>query len=119
MNSLPFAICLTLGTSKTLTFELGDGETATIANVPIGATITLVEQFAKAKGYTVTINKLETDTVENYTVGVNPHFEVVNTKNAQPDTGVLLDSLPYILIIACVAAIGAFIVIRRRKNRED
>lgn len=109
----------TLGTSKTLTFELGDGETATIANVPIGATITLVEQFAKAKGYTVTINKLETDTVENYTVGVNPHFEVVNTKNAQPDTGVLLDSLPYILIIACVAAIGAFIVIRRRKNRED
>ena len=109
----------TLGTNNTLKFVLQDGQTATIENVPIGATITLVEQLAKAKGYTVTINKLETDTVENYTVGVNPHFEVVNTKNAQPDTGVFLDSLPYILIIACVAAIGAFIVIRRRKNRED
>ena len=109
----------TLGTNNTLKFVLQDGQTATIENVPIGATITLVEQLAKAKGYTVTINKLETDTVKDYTVGVNPYFEVVNTKNAQPDTGVLLDSLPYILIIACVAAIGAFIVIRRRKSRED
>lgn len=44
---------------------------------------------------------------------------ITNYKEATPDTGVLLDSLPYILIIACVAAIGAFIVIRRRKNRED
>ena len=44
---------------------------------------------------------------------------ITNHKEAHPDTGVLLDSLPYILIIACVAAIGAFIVIRRRKNRED
>lgn len=44
---------------------------------------------------------------------------ITNYKEASPDTGVLLDSLPYILIIACVAAIGAFIVIRRRKNRED
>ena len=43
----------------------------------------------------------------------------INHKDAHPDTGVLLDSLPYIMIIACVAAIGAFIVIRRRKNRED
>ncbi len=109
----------TLGESKTLTFELGDGETATIGNVPIGANITLVEQFAKDKGYTVTINNLETDTVEDYIVGLNPHFEVINTKNVPVDTGVLLDSLPYILIIACVAAIGAFIVIRRRKSRED
>ena len=52
-------------------------------------------------------------------MGVNPHFEVVNTKNTTPDTGVSLDALPYILIIACVAAIGAFVIIRRRKNRED
>lgn len=44
---------------------------------------------------------------------------ITNHKDTTPDTGVLLDSLPYILIIACVAAIGAFIVIRRRKNRED
>ena len=44
---------------------------------------------------------------------------ITNHKDTIPDTGVLLDSLPYILIIACVAAIGAFIVIRRRKNRED
>lgn len=44
---------------------------------------------------------------------------ITNHKDTTPDTGVLLDSLPYILIIACVAAIGAFIVIRRRKSRED
>ena len=109
----------TLGTGKTLMFELGDNENAKISNVPIGAKINFEEQFATDNGYTVTINDAATDKVENYVVGVEPHFEVVNTKNTTPDTGVLLDSLPYILIIACVAAIGAFIVIRRRKNRED
>ena len=109
----------TLGTGKTLTFELGDNGNATIANVPIGAKINFEEQFATDKGYTVTINNVATDKVENYVVGVNPHFEVVNTKNTTPDTGVSLDALPYILIIACVAAIGAFVIIRRRKDRED
>ena len=109
----------TLGTGKTLTFELGDNGNATIANVPIGAKINFEEQFATDKGYTVTINNVATDKVENYVVGVNPHFEVVNTKSISPDTGVSLDALPYILIIACVAAIGAFVIIRRRKARED
>ena len=109
----------TLGTGKTLTFELGDKGEAKISNVPIGAKINFEEQFATDKGYTVTINNVATDKVENYVVGVNPHFEVVNTRNTIPDTGVSLDALPYILIIACVAAIGAFVIIRRRKARED
>lgn len=79
---------------------------------------------------TATVRYADNETKKNPTLkfdfsGENNHLTgdavitITNEKNTTPDTGVLLDSLPYILIIACVAAIGAFIVIRRRKNRED
>ena len=42
-----------------------------------------------------------------------------NTKNVVPDTGVILDSLPYVLILAVVALGAAGVVIRRRRSRED
>ena len=91
----------------------------------VGYTTTAVcmvnnEKFADA---TVTYNAegnpvIEFDFTNNPLPG-DAEIIITNHKEAHPDTGVLLDSLPYILIIACVAAIGAFIVIRRRKNRED
>ena len=91
----------------------------------VGYTTTAVcmvnnEKFADA---TVTYNAegnpvIEFDFTNNPLPG-DAEITITNHKEAHPDTGVLLDSLPYILIIACVAAIGAFIVIRRRKNRED
>ena len=91
----------------------------------VGYTTTAVcmvnnEKFADA---TVTYNAEGNPVIEfDFTNNPLPGDAVIiitNHKDTTPDTGVLLDSLPYILIIACVAAIGAFIVIRRRKNRED
>ena len=57
----------------------------------------------------VTIASLTADT----------EITVENDRNTQPDTGVFVDSLPYILIIACVAGAAALFLIRRRKKRED
>ena len=109
---------------------------AELQNVLVNTKITWREDCV---GYTTTAvcmvnNKKFADATVTYNAEGNPVIEfdftnnplpgdaeitITNHKDAQPDTGVLLDSLPYILIIACVAAIGAFIVIRRRKNRED
>ena len=47
------------------------------------------------------------------------NLTVTNTKNAVPDTGILLDSLPYILILACVVAAGILVFVRRYRNRDD
>lgn len=49
----------------------------------------------------------------------NGTITITNEKNTTPDTGVFVDSLPYILIIACVAGVAALFLIRRRKKRED
>ena len=47
--------------------------------------------------------------------------EIVVTNNSTiiPDTGVILDSLPYVLILAVVALGAVGVVIRRRRSRED
>ena len=91
----------------------------------VGYTTTAVcmvnnEKFADA---TVTYNAegnpvIEFDFTNNPLPG-DAEIIITNHKEAHPDTGVSLDALPYILIIACVAAIGAFVIIRRRKARED
>ena len=41
-----------------------------------------------------------------------------NDKTVTVDTGVLLDTLPYILILG-VVAVGAILLIKKRRNRDD
>lgn len=102
------------------TFSLKHGENIVIEGVPVGKKIVLAE--TNAEQYTVSFN----DTVEtnrNYVnekgLKENTTINVTNHRNVSPDTGVLVDSLPYILIIACVAGAAALFLIRRRKKRED
>ncbi len=111
---------LAKGSQSDYTFNLKHGENIVIEGMPVGKKIVLAE--TNAEQYTVSFN----DTVEtnrNYVnekgLKADTEIAVVNYRYTQPDTGVFVDSLPYILIIACVAAAGAFVVIRRRKKRED
>ena len=68
-------------------------------------------------------NLEETQNSFNYTLpsdsteGIN--IEVTNTLEGVPDTGVILDSLPYVLIIALVAAAVLVVVIKKRRSIED
>ena len=104
------------------TFSLKHGEKIEIEGIPVGKQIVLAETNADKYGVrfgendkitsgprAVTIASLTADTV----------ITVENNWNTQPDTGVFVDSLPYILIIACVAGAAALFLIRRRKKRED
>ena len=103
--------------------SLANGESKEMVEIPYGTEVTITE-----KEYTGYETSYKVGTAETATSGLVATVTIdkdketvtfINHKDAHPDTGVLLDSLPYIMIIACVAAIGAFIVIRRRKNRED
>lgn len=108
------------GSQSDYIFSLKDGENIVIEGMPVGKKIVLAE--TNAEQYTVSFN----DTVEtnrNYVnekgLTADTEIAVVNYRYTQPDTGVFVDSLPYILIIACVAGVAALFLIRRRKKRED
>ena len=108
---------------ETYTFTLKHNEQYTIENVPIGGELTLTE--TDAIGYTVSAKygESEQNADENgtmkFTVSADDtNIVVTNNKEGYPDTGITLDSLPYIIILAVVIA-GAilFVIGRRRKYR--
>ena len=108
------------GSQSDYIFSLKHGENIVIEGMPVGKKIVLAE--TNAEQYTVSFN----DTVEtnrNYVnekgLTADTEIAVENYRYTQPDTGVFVDSLPYILIIACVAGVAALFLIRRRKKRED
>ena len=44
---------------------------------------------------------------------------MTNTLQEEPDTGIRLDSLPYVLILSLVAVGVSVSIIRRRRKRRD
>ncbi|MGN0704935.1 MAG: DUF5979 domain-containing protein [Lentihominibacter sp.] len=105
-------------------FSLSNGETITIPDLPLGATLTIKE--TNASGYKVTVG--ETD-VTNSITGDNGYsikipdssdqgisIVIVNTKDVNIDTGISLTSLPYILVLMTAAAGMLAIVLRRRHS---
>lgn len=112
----------TLTDSRTATFSLSHNKSVTLHDVPIGATLTIKEEGAD--GYTMYIDgtPVEGNTYTG-TYAVSGEGEnkvtVENNKEAIPDTGIVTDSLPYIVILACVVAIGAVVIVRRRGRRDE
>lgn len=111
----------TVGGEK-LTVLMKDKGEITLTNVPIGGTLVVTE--IEASGYQTSYKIGETEpqegNVARYIVPENGGtITFINHRNVSPDTGVFVDSLPYILMIACVAGVAALFLIRRRKKRED
>ena len=97
-------------------FYLKHGETFTITNLPYGVTYTVVEDDYRNDGYTTTttysdeINKKIDTSLDTVTI--------TNHKEATVDTGIMLDSLPYVLLLTvCVVCMVAFFV-KKRSARE-
>ena len=44
---------------------------------------------------------------------------VTNNFDGNPDTGVLLDTLPYLILLAVAVAGGVLVVVRKRKHRDE
>ncbi len=115
-------------TGKTITVSLGkdqstaEGEAAVWdIKIPAGAAVTVTED---AGDYTQTITG-QPEGAAAVTGGISftmPSADTTvifdNEKNIVPDTGVVLDTLPYVMILALVAA-GAVIFVRKRGRRAD
>lgn len=114
-------------------FTLKHGGTVTIKNLPVGTyTVTELEtSIGELKNYKTTWlldsgsdsdNKTENST-RTATVEMKSEKRTLNFTNEctlQPDLGVLLDTLPYIVILAVVAGGVALLMLRkRRKNDEE
>ena len=109
---------------KTASFRLANGERVTLT-LKKGSTITVTETGAEE--YTMTAaadgdplnvsNHSFTYTLPN---DGTPHFDLIvtNTKNVDIDTGISLDSLPYVLILALVA-VAVVVYIKRRRRPYD
>lgn len=115
-------------TGKTITVSLGKNQStaegeATVwdIKIPAGATVTVTED---AGDYTQTITG-QPEGAAAVTGGISFTMPSANTtvifdneKDIVPDTGVVLDTLPYVMILALVAA-GAVIFMRKRGRRAD
>lgn len=110
------------GSQSDYTFSLKHGESIEIKGIPVGKQIVLAETNADKYGVKFGENDMITSGPRAVTIAsltADTEITVENDRNTQPDTGVFVDSLPYILIIACVAGVAALFLIRRRKKRED
>lgn len=118
----------------TYTFKLKANENMKFTGVPVGTTITVKESAAKNyKGSAeITINgtKLtpvaetsynrELTAVNSQKLGQKQNtVDVTNTYNDVPVTGIIMNTLPYVLMIAlCGVALIAFVGFKRRRLQK-
>ncbi len=120
---------LAFGTDGTATLdvELSNGQSVVFTNIPAGVTYTVEEDSKHTEGadspetteegYTVSYTK--SDDEMKIAAGDTDTVTILNTKETEIDTGINLDSLPYITLLVGVMALAAFMVIRRRRTNED
>ena len=130
-------------------FTLRHNDSITLNGVPVGTVITITESDASdytvtatsATGseqngdnasftYTVVANSASTQSLEDGESDIalmsameevvpNNSITITNTFDAPVDNGVLLDTLPYILILVVVVGGGVLLFLRKRKNDDD
>ena len=124
-------------TGALTSFKLKHGEYVTLDEIPIGTTITVTESDAKDYDTKATNYDKANDKTFVYEV-VNENGKAVlksvgtgaaevkdsaiiveNDFDGNPDTGVLLDTLPYLILLAVAVAGGVLVVVRKRKHRDE
>ena len=104
----------TIEVGKSTLFKIKDDETIKIANLPYGVTYTVVEANYTGEGYDAAgyseFNK-EIDSALDTVV-------ITNNKNADVDTGISLDSIPYIMILGLAVLGISGLFLKRRRNAD-
>ena len=116
-------------------FTLKHDQSVTLTGLPINAVLNIEEENAGGYDMSVSSPSGEDDifnvdiTADGETEEILPEVTITvyasgkiiveNNKEATPDTGIVTDSLPYIVILACVVAIGAVVIVRRRGRRDE
>ena len=98
------------------TVNLKHNDTFEINNLPAGVTYTIIEDF-NAPNWTTKVGS-DTTTTATGTINENTTIAYVNTHTDVPDTGVILDNAPYILMLAVVAGGAMMMVIKKRREEE-
>lgn len=133
-------------TAVTQEFTLKHNETVTLKNVPMGTVFAVVETLnadsgyeTKATGYDTAVTdgatrtfyyKLVLEDGEQKLMACDANgnnekeqnelaITVTNHCTLKPDTGVLLDTLPYIVILAVVAGGVALLMLRKHRKEDD
>ncbi|MDO4649047.1 MAG: FctA domain-containing protein [Eubacteriales bacterium] len=98
-------------TGNVYTFTLSDGDTATFENIPAGVSYTVTEETYE--GY---------DTKSTGTTGTMDNAEktaaFTNTAEGDVDTGINMDSLPYIMTLVVIACAGMVLLVSRKRRFE-
>jgi len=140
-RSKQFRIAVTGPNNFRQEFTLAHGENGTLDNlmVQVGDVITITEYDASDYDTTAQIyygssgllgangqeftgenEKTTTITITDDMIDLDEiNITVTNEKDAPVDNGVLLDTLPYILILVVVAGGGVLLFLRKRKNDDD
>ena len=140
-RSKQFTIVVTGPNNFRQEFTLAHGETGTLNDlmVQVGDVITITEYDASdydttaqiyygssgllgANGQAFTDGNEKTTmiTITDDMIDLDEiNITVINEKDAPVDNGVLLDTLPYILILVVVAGGGVLLFLRKRKNDDD
>lgn len=124
-------------------FTLKHGEYVTLGNIPVGTTITVTETDADEYKTKATDHGESKDRIfvyevvegkdgnavlkaKNSILGIKVDetvkdnaIVVTNNFDGNPDTGVLLDTLPYLILLAVAVAGGVLVVVRKRKHRDE
>lgn len=123
-------------------FTLKHNETVTLENVPMDTVFAVVETLGADSGYETKATGHDTDATRTFYYKLvledgeqklmacdadGSHekeqdglaITVTNHCTLKPDTGVLLDTLPYIVILAVVAGGVALLMLRKHRKEED
>lgn len=103
---------------KSVTFDLKHAESVVLKNVPLGADLTIVEENS---GYSVTVKVGETEYQNGDPIKVVPDMQIdfFNHLSEGIETGISLDSVPYIMMLLIAGAAFFFVMLRKRMAYED
>ncbi len=102
--------------SKEVEITLKHNETVTFTNIPYGVTYTVVENNYTADGYDAASYSFDDSNKKIDSASEN--VTITNNKGGTPDTGITLDTLPFVLILAVCAGAVVLFVIKRRNSAE-
>ena len=104
-------------------FTLKDGASITFKNLPSDEYKIVEEDYSGEKyetSYVVDSGTPENRREASVTIGTDAKtIAFTNNCTLQPDLGVLLDTLPYIVILAVVAGGVALLMLRKRRKEDD
>lgn len=104
-------------------FALSHGSSITFNNLPVGTYFVEEDDYSGNKYKTSYVldnsNSVEDRDAEVEMQGNARMLSFTNKRDLLPDTGVLLDTLPYIVILVVVAGGVALLMLRKRRKEDD